>query len=48
MTVLVLIAVWWAGLACFVLLKARQPRWEYPSPPKHARRPDELSWPQAA
>jgi hypothetical protein len=47
-TVLVLIAVWWLALACFVLLKARQPHWEHPRPPKHASRLDEPAWPQAA
>ena len=48
MAVLFVLAVWWGGLALFVLLKTRQPRWEYPRPPKHARRLDSAGWPEAA
>ncbi len=36
---MVVLAAWLLGLAGFVVLKARQPRWEYPSPPPVEERP---------
>ena len=32
MVVLMVLALWFLGLAAFVVLKGRQPKWEYPRP----------------
>lgn len=36
MTILTILVVWFLGLAAFVALKARQPKWQHPSPPRVA------------
>jgi hypothetical protein len=33
MTLLTMLLVWFLGLAVFVVLKARRPKWDYPAPP---------------
>ncbi len=33
MVVLMVLVTWFLGLAAFVVLKARQPKWECPRPP---------------
>ena len=37
MVVLVVLAAWLFSLAAFVVLKGRQPKWEYPRPPLDER-----------
>jgi hypothetical protein len=33
MVVLMFLAMWFLGLAAFVVLKGRRPKWDYPRPP---------------
>jgi hypothetical protein len=47
MVVLMVLATWFLGLAAFVVLKARQPKWEYPQPPLD-QRPTWEHFPDAA
>ena len=44
MVVLVVLATWFLGLVAFVVLKARQPKWDYPRPPLDV----ESTWEQHA
>jgi hypothetical protein len=33
MTIVLIVVAWMLGLVLFVALKARQPKWDYPTPP---------------
>lgn len=46
MTILTILGVWFIGLAAFVALKVRQPKWQHPSPP--AAEPAPARWSDAA